>query len=552
MHLARRRDRHTLALLIALAIAGLAVVLAGTQWGAGATPDTASYLSAARNLQQGRGLRVESDIHQSQEFYSSGRFEAAVVSGTSGSGVISLPLTQYPPLFSVLLALPGLVGWVGADPLRSARWLDAILFAATILVVGIAIYQHTRTSPGPAVAGALLLLLCPDVLTLHIMAWSEPLFVCCTFTALLLLAAYLDGAPRGCLGAAAGAAAGAGLTRYVGVVLILLGGLALVGLSRKDRRGRLGEAALFMLLAGLPVLAWLGRNTLVAGSPANRDLVYHPVPGAALAQAVVTLGHWLLPVSALDGPLLDGAALLGVVGALAGSLWALGRGASAAWPPGPLRRLSALLGLFIGLYGTFLLLSISLYDAATPLDGRLLSPVFVAGLMLVVTHLHWWLGPRLGAWPWRVGAVALAGLYGGLYLGSSIPLIQSAHDRGLGYSDAAWQQSPTMQRLREQPPNALVYTNGPDAVYVLTGRGVNLLPPKANIYTEESNGHYAAQMALLREQARQRPVLVVYFDTIFRGYLPGAEELRHLLPLRVVAHGADGTIYQIDAGGPRP
>ena len=53
-------------LLLALAGVGLLVALFSTVWGAGATPDSATYVSAARNLQTGHGLWVQSDIHQSQ------------------------------------------------------------------------------------------------------------------------------------------------------------------------------------------------------------------------------------------------------------------------------------------------------------------------------------------------------------------------------------------------------------------------------------------------------------------------------------------------------
>src|SRR5579859_3742544 len=460
--------------LAAIASAGVLLALISTVWGVGTTPDSATYVSAAQNLRAGQGLRVQSDIHQSQEYYTTGRFPgSATPAGPAAdpAGVVALPLTQYPPLFSVLLALGGLLA---GDALNSARWLNALLFVANILLTGGVIQRTARGASGAARAGALLMLVAPDMLTIHVMAWSEPLFIFCALAGIAGTVHYLDTDRRSALIAAAAAIALASVTRYVGVVLIVTGLAGIGGLSRKPRRGRMIDAALFTLIAGLPLAAWLLRNMTVAGSFANRESVWHPVTGPALAQAVTTVGTWLLPLAVPDPLPVAGTAILLVLGLVGGSLWGL-RGptrtasSAAAGESQPaaasVLRLSALLGLFIGLYLGFLLVTISFYDAATPLDGRILSPIFVALLILVLVQIQWHFGPQFGARRVRGPALALAALFIGLYAASSLPQVLQNYQAGINYTSREWRQSAIIRRLRAVPSDTLVYSNGPDAIY---------------------------------------------------------------------------------------
>jgi len=532
-------------LLIALAGLGLLLALFSTVWGAGATPDTATYVSAARNLQRGYGLRVQSDIHQSQQYYSTGQFSATEPALADGpAGVIARPLTQYPPLFPLLLAVPGL--W-GVDPLSSARWLNSLLVAVNILLVGGSILRYSRGPVWPAVVGALLALTQPDLLTIHAMAWSEAAFIAFALAGCLALAAYLDSGQHRLLLLAAGAVAAASLTRYVGVVLILTGGAGILALSSGPIRRRIADGLLFAVLAGLPLALWFLRNALPAGSFANREAVYHPLTGPAVRQALLTAAGWVAPFAGVHPLRIGGAGLALIALGVGGSLLMLGRTAAARRAHAPLLRLSFLLLLFMGLYGLFLIFTISWYDAATPLDGRILSPVFVAGLILALTHLQQAISR--GRVARRIGLLGLplaAVLVGG-YLVQSVPQVRQANRVGLNYTGREWRQSDTLRRVAGLPPAALIYSNAPDAIYLLTGRTANLLPPHANIYTQRANAYYAAQMDLIRAQATRQPLFLVYFHTVYRMYLPSEAELPQVLPLGAPQAADDGVIYRLGA-----
>ncbi len=535
-------------LLVTLAGLGALLALVSTVWGAGATPDSATYISAARNLQQGYGLRVQSDIHQSQQYYSTGQFSATEPAASNGpAGVIARPLTQYPPLFPILLAVPGL--W-GADPLSGARWLTSLLFAANILLVGGAILRYSRGPVWPAVVGALLVLTQPDLLTIHAMAWSEAAFILFALAGCLALAAYLDSGQRRLLVAAAAAVAAAGLTRYVGAVLIVTSGVGILLLSSLPFRRRIADGLLFAALAGLPLATWFLRNAALAGSFANREAVYHPLAWPALRQSLLTAAGWVAPFAGAHPLRIGGAVLVLLALGVGGSLLALGRTVAGRRDHAPLLRFSVLLLLFMGGYGLFLIFTISFYDAATPLDGRILSPVFVAGLILVLTHLQQassrgqvarWLG-LLGL---PVAGVLICG-----YLVQSVPQVSTANQVGINYTGREWRQSDTIHRVAGLPAAALIYSNAPDAIYLLTGRMANLLPPHANIYTQHANAYYTAQMDLIRVQAARQPVFLVYFRTVYRMYLPLEAELQQVWPLGPAQAGSDGAIYRLGVGGP--
>src|SRR5947199_2924884 len=96
--------------IVFLGVAGALIILLMTPHGVGITPDSTVYLDAAASLSRGAGLNV-----------------------WSNAGELT-PLTHYPPLYSSLLAL---LGKAGATLEVSARLLNAILFAITILLVGL-------------------------------------------------------------------------------------------------------------------------------------------------------------------------------------------------------------------------------------------------------------------------------------------------------------------------------------------------------------------------------------------------------------------------------
>jgi hypothetical protein len=149
---------------------------------------------------------------------------------------------------------------------------------------------------------------------------------------------------------------------------------------RRALRRRLLDASIFSILGILPFVLWTVYNQSVAATtPGGRELAFHPVGMPHLWQAVYTLTNWLHLPDNIPG-IVRVPVLLFVVAGLGVSLWWAYRakpGNTAV--PGLLK----LLLLFVILYPLFLAFSISFIDANTPLDERILSPLYVAGAVLV-------------------------------------------------------------------------------------------------------------------------------------------------------------------------
>lgn len=515
--------RNVLILLVGLALVAMATLLYATQLGIGLNSDSVTFVKAARSLASGQGLSKPQ------------------VDGTF------TPLTHFPPLYPTLL---GVLAASGLDLLNGARWLSIVLFGANIVIVGLAIYECTAHSIALTILGALLMATSADMLKVHSYAWSEPPFITLGAVALFLLAGHLD-RPRWWLLVLSGlATALAVLTRYTGPALLVAGVLSLLLVGAGTRRRKLIDAVAFATLAIAPMGLWALRNLWLSGGVTDRRLILHPPSSEHLEHAVRTIAGWLLPRYAIAGPLalLAPIAILEMLAmaALAGIVLARpapgGPGPGGASAP---KRASALslLGIFVVVYVLFLLVSISLFDANTPLNDRILAPAFVAGLVLVLSLGHELLGPMKGpAWV-QTASLVVAVAVAGNYHVQAMRYVDEMHDGGQGYASRAWQRSKIVAWVRQLPPETPIVANRPDAIYIMTGRMAQGTPKKINMVTQETKADYAAEFLQTRELLEKGAVLV-YFDGKLDADMPSAAELEEALPVRAVFTAPDGVIYE--------
>ncbi len=174
--------------LVITATAALLTVLLSTRSGAGLSPDSAVYIGPARSLLAGEGL------------------------STVSAGGDYVTMTHYPPLFPSLLTGAGLVG---VEPALAARWLNALLFGATTLLVG-GIVHRTTDSHWISIGAAFFTYSSSVTLSVHAMAWSEPLFIFHGPLGLTLVGTYVRTSRPWVLILASAAIGLAFLTRYVG------------------------------------------------------------------------------------------------------------------------------------------------------------------------------------------------------------------------------------------------------------------------------------------------------------------------------------------------
>jgi 4-amino-4-deoxy-L-arabinose transferase-like glycosyltransferase len=438
----------------------------------------------------------------------------------------------------VLLAASGIVG---IDVRVWARWLGALLFGATILLVGLVLRRSQPQLPGIALLGALLTLGSPDLLAMHTEAMSDPVFLFLGLLGLVLVAVSLE-QPNGRRMLLAGAVAVglAWLERYPGIALVGAGAAGVLLLREGSPRRRLGDAILFTAVSAGPMMIWLLHNLAVAGTATGRHAVYHPA--AALRQidkGMHVLAHWLIPQGGLSGVAGTAVAVM-IGGVLVATLWRrypartiLRRGT--ALPP--------VLALFVVIYVPVLIVSFAWFDAGATMDGRLLAPVYVSTLLLTLS---------LVASRWAQAPLPLVGVAAGLcvvVVGTHLlwtgARVGQYYREGQGYAGSEWRHSSTIGRVKALPKGMRVYSNAPDAVYALTGTTAAWIPPTRNYLTTKPNRSYGEQLAAMGQQIRERRAVLVYFTgMLWRSYMPSAQALRAAFPSLEVEDTGDGLIFK--------
>ena len=446
-----RRDPFTL-LIACIAGLGTAHILVRTAtYGAVVTTDSIVFLSTVLNFLAGEGWR---------DF-------------TGGLTV------RWPPLFPLLLAVGG---WVGIEPLEAGRWINAMAFGLTILVAGCWLRSHLRSQWLALVATAILAASRPlSEIASHLL--TDSLFVLFTLLALMQLAAFLQRGERTSLWWAAVFTALAVLTRYPGVVLIGAGILMLLVRRTPPLAARLKDTVVFGAISSIPLAGVLTRNwvlsdTLTGGRSGSGQSLFD-----SLSQVVDVFREWVIPRDAVEwfAYLLRRATGLSTSDWFGSLLWATtglvvvamvvvvvlsGRGKSPSFGLGPVLPF----GVFAALYLVFM---VAVVPLVIPVDlpTRYLLPVYVPLLLAAVLLLDWFLciegAGRVGATKWGLASLVLLGVFAHTGFSARENLRITTREAGLdgAYNTAAWQQSETLNYIRDNRIEGMTYSNNPFVVW---------------------------------------------------------------------------------------
>jgi len=459
--------------LIALGAMGL--ILYSTPEGLGLSDDSIGYIAGARSIISGQGYR-----------------EAWLASNG--------PVTHFPPGFSLLLAL---IGLSGLDPLRGARFLNAALFGANAFLLGIIGWRMTN-SHAAGVVLALLFAVNASLFNAHAVAMSEPLYIFFSLAAFLTFS-YSGVEQLTCpVGAVPLAVASsrtpeknawliatgiltslAYLTRYAGLALLATFLVALI-LLHDTWKKRLTSAAIF-IASTLPFLiGWGIRNMIVADNATNRKLVYHPLSAENIETGIYNISEFLVPVETWRRALVKipnlFSSLIAII-TLALLVWVIYKGLKKFLQPATEypEILSFTSGLYIFGYLASIVSSMMLFDASTKFKLRILSPVYVALLVLLVLFGHWLWQNRSTLLRGLITLLAIAVLALSAYDTSTF--VTRLHKGGQGYASFQWYDSKAMAFLKQLPEGTRIYTNQPGPVYLYTGRPSYVLPDLVDAVT---------------------------------------------------------------------
>lgn len=540
-----RLDRFTLLLAgIAALGAGLALARMAT-YGVALHDDSVNYIATARHLLEGQGFAN----HQGG-FYK-----------------------MWPPLYPLLLAAVSLGIF---DPLEVAGPLNLALFGLTVFIGG----QYLRRRldyPLLAVGASLVVALAIPLAGLAAWALSESLFILLATLALMQTDRFLAGGQRAALLAAAVFSALAWQTRYIGVAVPVAVGLLLLTQPGAAGPQRVKHIALIAAVALLPMAAWQLRNYLVterfirAAMPVEQSLL------TVLGDVAAALARWI----DFDLPRISRLWTRAIL-ALTAAIWLpiavrflKERGRAQTWAEW---RPAWIFGVFAL---TYLLLMLAAFQSGSILYQQLgvaeryAAPLYIPLLMAAVFALDRLLGyerqrpllgrfgslPLIGTWlsgaktptlPALILMLTLALWTAGQIAANvdDIRLVNSAGQQR-GYAAPPWAAA-TVQYLRENPLNGLVYSNLSVLAYLHNGGDAvhRKLPQSRRGDRSLDLGNTATgpeQLAAWLDTAPSGAYLVWFnhrWDNA-QVYDYGPPELRAAPRLEPVVELADGAIYRV-------
>ncbi|MBU1454305.1 MAG: glycosyltransferase family 39 protein [Proteobacteria bacterium] len=472
-----------------------------TTWGAGLSSDSIHYLSGARNLIEDGNLR------------------------RIGS--------HWPPLYYIIIAFSNLII---SDTLLALRWLQIATMVANLLCFSCILWKVSKKALIPTLVGSLLFATAPSVLYNHTMAWSEGTFLFFAMLGIYFLGRYLEYENRlTLLFFSSMFISLAFITRYAGITLIITCLIALLWFSVGDRKKRINTCLFFGLISSLPMLVWISRNWLISNETTGRSFAFHPIPTERIRQGVSVLENWLHIPSGY--PIL----LLVVLGLII-AMYVITINKNTIIHQ---NRTLEICFIFVVIYISFILISISSFDAGTPLDNRILLPVyafFYLGVLLLIQR------SSCIKWAQKFGYILLITLI--LHAFSQHQMqkrfITHAQKKGVDFAAKEWVVSETLQWLKTLPTEAIIYTNGPDPIKIYANRTSKMLPRHTYTGTNQRNENIVNEINSMAKEMLENDGVIVYFHTItWRWYLPTFSQLNQILPLKTIYKGKDATVVRL-------
>lgn len=482
-----------------------------TDQGPGVSPDSTTYIDAARSLVAGNGFFVHGKA-----------------------------MTHYPPGYPLLIAGVDLLH--PGDALQATRFLAALLFGANFVLLGLAAHICTRRSLVATGCAMLVFLSSAPTISVHSMAWSEAPFITFSMASFLLFSHHIT-RPRPYVLVLAGLMAGfAAATRYVGVVLFPTIALAFFLLDNRSIKLKMRDVVIFAGVAFLPLASWFIRNILIAQSATNREFAFHTAGLGHAKYLISTMYNFVLPIS-----ISPWTKAIHIAVAVALFFW----GVSIIYRKAYSKQNATSMGIVLPvlcviysvIYVVFLFISISFFDAHTPLDSRILLPVILALTIASIT-LAWSLSEELNRrWIWY-GFVLLVLFSVSINAMPAIARAVDIHKNGSGYTSRYWNHSDIIAYLSDSHEVRTVYSNGPDVIRFLTGKEAVMIPSKVSAGTRRVNEDYEEKLNQMIQKCSGGKALIVYFDGIpWRWYLPSIEEVEATDNLPVLRKTQDGIIY---------
>ncbi len=483
--------------LIAALTAFVLVQIFTKHSGIGISPDSVTYLSAARHMNGGIGFKS---------------FDL-------------LPVVDFPigyPLFLTVITI-----FTRLDPLQFGPWLNGILFGMLLYTSGALMNGFHQTGRWYKRILLLCILFNPALQEVYSMMWSETIFLLLILFFILSISKYLKEPTLNWLLASASVGAFACLTRYAGIFLVPVGFIMIYFNSGNPLRKKILHCFMFGALSISFFLVNLIRNYwltgFLTGQRQKGDLGFQKI----IEYFGIVICDWL---QIYRNPSIATGITLSVFAIFSLSIFFASRSKK---PFSSFEYITAVTGL---IYCLFMLLS-SFLTRYEQFSNRLLSPVFVP----LLWSLSWWIPGFIAGISYRLqwifGIVFLMGAAWLMnkQLAADYEYYDGVKDAGMpGYREDEFTQSGIVQFV-DNNKNIFengypTYSNAGDAVYFITGLPARQLPSvafpkKLRQYYDEKNNY------------------LVWFRDLENSEMPRLDSILLNKNMQLLKQLADGAVY---------
>jgi hypothetical protein len=308
------------------------------------------------------------------------------------------------------------------------------------------------------------------------------------------------------------------LTRYAGASLFITALLVIVFMRPMQSVKR---AVILLSGALLPILTWMlyGQFTGGTGSFGNRQLLWHPLSLDTFFEALKNLLTWIAPNDLLAASSLWGRSLSLISLLLLPSMavwlgWAVWRRIKTAkhkQEPGGDLALAFTHGLHILVYVGFLVISLTFFDASTPLNDRILSVIYIPEIILFSSAMGWlwnWLNGRLAVFRWILIVFCLLLMLFSVKDGYAV--VNQLGREGQGFAHRGISDSPAIKNIRGMPP-IVIYSNKPGAIFLLTGKAAYVTPTPMDPVSGQARSNFNEDLVKMQQRVRDGEAILVLF-----------------------------------------
>jgi hypothetical protein len=507
-----------------LFLIGLAVILivlggaATSRYGAGVASDSVNYLSVAQNLASDKGLIDYLGSH----------------------------LILWPPLYPLLLA--GLKLITGLDVFVTAWYLNLFLLGLNLCLGGILFWRVFSKFPLYAYLSTLFVFLSLSSLRLHDMIGSDALYLTITLAFLLATDEYIHQHSTRSFVSMIMLSTLAPLQRYIGLAVTVTALLVILIEHRKSLQTMIRSGVVLGLVSIMPIFWWLIlRNLLTFGSlfgtNGNQTIDIRQNIDLALTKML----HWFAPYLSFLMPLLTRPWLvLGAIGLILILINIQSRQNWSAWIRALMSRSTYPMMLYTLVYFSALAVTVVTSDHRFLFSDRYYVILLVPTIILVWLTYEHLIKPhlRFSEHYLNYGLIAAFILWSVYPLYSLREYTANALQQGEPseynlFNTRAYHEMKVVtaiQRLREQQPNALVYSNYTEAVWFFTRKPVqpsltdNVSDKEIYSGWPQGNSGY----------------LVWFKPNEYKHYLP-PEKLAGFAKLDLIYSDPSGDIYYVQA-----